>query len=61
MDTDWKEKNMDGITEKFNIFDLFIILISEVILFALFCASLHYRYYILLKEYGKEKIYFSSY
>lgn len=46
---------MDGIIEKFNIFDLFTMLIPGVIISILFGISLSYEYYEIWNTFGSEK------
>ena len=46
---------MDSFMEKFNIFDLFTMLIPGIIISTLFSTSLSFQYYNLWKTFGNEK------
>ena len=46
---------MNSFVEKFNIFDLFTMLIPGIIISTLFCISLSYKYYYLWEALGNEK------
>ena len=46
---------MENLLEKFNVFDLFTMLIPGIIISTLLYISLSFKYYDQWKDYGKEK------